>query len=282
MVPKSFFSFLAVCAFSLPLSALAQISLNDVAEARGYGMANMSSAAARGTQALYANPATLAADERFEVEGSGTLDFAKNSYKFFGLGIADSKAGPVAAALSYHLVSTGPTESRSTAHLLSLAIAVPIVKIFHLGISGRQHFVRGAQNANPFNLNAGVGLCLFENVLSLSLSAHNLINTSSIYIPRYFVFSGSGNILGLVATVEMRGNFNDNTSRFTWGGSLEYTLMGMFALRSGYAYDQIQKASILGAGLGFSAPGGGVDLGYRYTFGGAKNNVLALTGHISI
>jgi hypothetical protein len=29
-------------------------------------------------------------------------------------------------------------------------------------------------------------------------------------------------------------------------------------------------------------PGGGVDLGYRYTFGGAKNNVLALTGRISI
>jgi len=282
MVSKSFFSFLAVCALALPLPALAQISLNDVSEARGYGMANMYYAAARGTQSLYANPASLTFDERFEVESSGTLDFAKNSYKFFGIGVADSKAGPVAAALSYHMLSTGPKEARSTAHLLSLGLAMPVAKFFHFGLSGRQHFIRGAQKANPFNLNAGMGLTLLENLLSLSLSAHNLINTSSVHTPRYFVLSGSGNILGLMATVEMRGNFNDKQSRFTWGSSLEYTFLGMLAVRGGYAFDQVQKASILGAGVGFSMPGGGVDLGYRHTFGGAKNNVLALTGRIHI
>jgi opacity protein-like surface antigen len=282
MVSKSFFSLLAVCLASFSLPALAQIPLNDVAEARGYGMANMLFAASRGTLALYANPASLSFDERVEIEGSGTLDFANNSYKFFGIGVADSKAGPVAAALSYHLVSTGPSEARTTAHLLTLAVAVPIAKMFHIGLSGRQHFVRGPQNSNPFNLNAGIGLTLLENVLSLSASAHNLINTSSIDIPRYFVLSGSGNILGLIATAEMRGNFNDNQSRFTWGGSLEYTFLEMLAVRGGYAYDQVQKASILGVGLGFSASGGSVDLGYRYTFGGMKNNVLALTGRIHI
>jgi len=282
MVPKSFFSLFAVCAFALPLAALAQISLNDVGEARGYGMANMYFAAARGTQALYANPATLSFDERFEIEGSGAMDFSKNSYKFFGAGVADSKAGPVAAALSYHMVHTGPEEFRSTAHLLSLAVAVPIAKLFHFGLSGRQHFIRGPKNSHPFNLNAGVGLTLLNNLLAFSLSGHNLIDTSSIHTPRYFVLSGSGNIADFVATVEMRGNFNDKNSRFTWGGSLEYAFLGLLAVRGGYAYDQLQKASILGAGLGFFAPGGRVDLGYRYTFGGAKNNVLALTGCIHL
>ena len=244
-------------------------------------MANMYYAAARGTQALYGNPATLSFDERFEVEGSGTLDFAKNSYKFFGVGIADSKAKPVSAALSYHMVGLGPSEARATAHLLTLAVAVPVAKVFHLGLSGRQHFVRGdGYKANPFNLNAGLGLTLLENLLSLSASAHNLIKTSSVDIPRYFVLSASGKLLGLVATAEMRGNFNDDKSRFTWGGSLEYTFLGMLAMRGGYAFDQLQKASILGAGLGLFAALGSVDLGYRHTFGGAKNNVLALTGHL--
>jgi opacity protein-like surface antigen len=114
------------------------------------------------------------------------------------------------------------------------------------------------------------------------LSAHNLIDTSSVHLPRYFVFSSSGNILGLTATLEMRGNFNDNQSRYTWGGSLEYAFLEMLAVRGGYAYDQIQKASILGAGMGFFVAAGGLDLGYRHTFGGAKNNVLALTGHIAL
>jgi len=283
MLSKSFFSFLAVCTCALPLSALAQVSLNDMAEARGYGMANMLSSAARGTQALYANPASLSFDERFEVESSGTLNFAKNSYKFFGIGIADSKAGPVAAALSYHMVGTGPKDAQSTAHLLSLAIAVPIIaKMFHLGVSGRQHFIRGPQNSNPFNLNAGMGLLLLNNLLAFSLSAHNLMNTSSIELPRYFVLAGSGNIGGFLVTVEKRGHFNNRQSRFTWGSSLEYSFREMFAVRGGYAYDQVQKANILGVGFGFFTPGGSVDLGYRYTLGGARHNVLALTGRFFI
>ncbi|MCL2013221.1 MAG: hypothetical protein FWG75_10605 [Cystobacterineae bacterium] len=281
MVPNSFFSFLAVCVVSLPLSALAQVPLNDVAEARGYGTANMSLAASRGTQALYGNPASLSFDERFEMEASGTLDFAKNSYKFIGLGVADSKAGPVAAGLSYHLVSVGPKEERSTAHLLTLGVAMPFAKVFHLGVSGRQHFVRGPEKSNPFNLNAGIGVTLTE-VLTLSFSGHNLINTSKIHTPRYFVLSACGDILGIKATAEMRGHFNDKKSRFTWGASLEYAFLGMLALRGGYAYDQVQKASILGVGAGFSVPTGGVHLGYRHTFGETKNNVLALTGHMAI
>ncbi|MCL2259347.1 MAG: hypothetical protein FWC18_05945 [Cystobacterineae bacterium] len=281
MVLNSSFSLFAASLLALPLSALAQISLHDVMEARGYGTANMNLAASRGTQGLYGNPAALSFDERFEVEVSGTLDFAKNSYKFLGVGVADSKAGPVAAALSYHFVSTGPSGERSSAHLLTLAVAMPFAKIFHIGISGRQHFVRGPVNSNPFNLNAGIGLTLTD-IMTVSFSGHNLVNSSKIHTPRYFVLSGSGSILGIVATVEMRGNFNEHKSRFTWGGSLEYTFLGMLAVRGGYAYDQVQKANILGVGAGFSAPGGGVDLGYRHTFGGAKNNVLALTGRINI
>ncbi|MCL2626889.1 MAG: hypothetical protein FWD46_08790 [Cystobacterineae bacterium] len=282
MVLKSSFSFLVAClAATLPLSALAQVPLHDVTEARGYGTANMNFAAGRGTQALYGNPAALSFDERFEVEGSGTLDFAKNSYKFFGLGVADSKAGPVAAALSYHLLSIGPSGERTTAHMLTLALAMPFAKVFHIGLSMRQHFVRGPLDSNPFNLNAGIGVTLTD-IITVSLSGHNLIHSSSIDTPRYFVLSASGNILGIVATAEMRGNFDNHKSRFTWGGSLEYTFVGMLAVRGGYAYDQVQKASILGVGMGFSAPGGGVDLGYRHTFGGAQNNVLALTGRVNI
>ncbi|MCL2626125.1 MAG: hypothetical protein FWD46_04840 [Cystobacterineae bacterium] len=286
MLPQPACSLLAVCIASLPLAAFAQVSFPELSDARGYAAAHMSLAVSRGTQALYGNPATLSFDERFEMELSGAMDFTKNSYKFAGLGIANSKLGPVALASSYHLLSLGPPGERSMAHFLTMAVAIPIAEIFHIGLSG-QHLIFGPQDAYLFNLNVGIGINLM-GMFNISLSAHNLFSHSSVNMPRCFALSNALIIPRddhselMRFTLEMRGNVDSHKPGVMLGTSLEYLFIKEMTLRFGYAYDHVQRANLLGVGASYASTYGGVDLGYRYTFNKAHNHVLALTGRLNM
>jgi len=285
------FSLLACCLLFSPLAALAQVSLYDLGDAFSYGTAGMSSAGAFGIQALPANPASLSFEQCFGMEFSSALDFAKNSYKFVNLGIVNSETYPVAIGSSYRLLSVGPSKERSTAHILTLSASVLMGPIFHIGVSARQYFLLGPQNAYPFNFDLGI-LSHWFWIASFSLSAHNLIQHSSIHTPRYFAFSSAFRWSGLrtfdfiTVIAEIHHSLDNDQLLFRLGGSLEYLFSKTLSMRLGYAYEwlplpydrQIQKGHVLGMGLGYTAAFGSVDLGYRHTFGGSHNRVLALTG----
>jgi hypothetical protein len=292
---------IAACASCFASFASAQ-RFYDVADARAYGLANAFSASARGTQALYANPATLSCDERFEASLSGAWNFAEGASQFLGLGISKSGMGAVAAAFGYHLVGVGSWQERSMAHLVMLAVAMSIDETFHIGISGRQHLVFGPQNMYPFNFSLGVGINSITDTLSFFFSVHNLLKTP-VDDPSGFVLSAAlkGNYY-LAATLETGLHFNnDRKVFFALGGSLEVFFSsfsrGLFLARAGCAYDQVLGGAVLGLGVGVSMPnrtnystspttqvkrGGELSLGYRHVFGNPKNHVLALTGAFNL
>ncbi|ATB31506.1 hypothetical protein [Melittangium boletus] len=249
--------------------------LRDLTSARAYGMGAwraLGADAATGT----GNPATIAAFRSYRLEMTGGWDWVGKDASAM-VAIADSATSPLGAGVSYQLITLGKGAARTTAHLNTLALALPLGESLMIGASGRYLLMRGGRQANAVTMDAGL-LLRPSPRLSLGVSAHNLVDTGHAELTRYYS-AHAGVFVGLLTIAgDVRADFTTNAQRtLTYSGGLEYVLGENIPIRAGYTWDGFTRTSQAGVGIGVVTAGGGIDLGYRHDFGGEGGKLLSLT-----
>jgi opacity protein-like surface antigen len=255
--------------------------LRDLTSARGYGMGGAWRALGVGAESGTGNPAAVAAFRTYRIELTGAWDWVGKDASGM-VAVADSTTSALAAGVSYQLVSLGKGTQRATAHLNTVALAVPLADSFMIGVSSRYLLMRGARQANAITGDAGI-LVRPSDFLSIGVSAHNLIATGNPELTRYYsahagVFAGL-----LTVAADVRADFETNhQTTFTYSGGMEFVLGQNIPLRAGYTWDGFTRSSQLGLGIGVLTGGGGFDLAYRHDFGGEKGRLIALTFKVQV
>jgi hypothetical protein len=268
--------------FFLSTAALAQDeaqppSLQDVMAARNYGMGGAYRALGYGAESITGNPAALSLYKRYQLELSGAYD-TRNQWGYGGLAIADSVTNEIAAGAAYQMVTLGNDATRRTAFMTTVASALPLSQLIHLGISIRHQVITGFNETNSVTMAAGIIVHPIDE-LTLSVSGHNLIGVWNSDVPRFFSFAISSLLAGqFTPTFELRADFNDPlVARFAFAGGLEWLAGNAFPLRIGYSNDRIAHTQSIGGGLGYFSEGSGIDFSYRHEIGGTGGRMLALT-----
>ncbi len=255
--------------------------LRDLQSARGYGMGGAWRALGIGAEAGVGNPAALAAFRAYRVEITGAWDWVGQDASGM-VAVADSSTSALAAGVSYQLVSLGKGTERTTAHLNTVALGLPIANSFLLGVSSRYLLMRGARQANAITGDAGI-IFRPSEAISLGVSAHNLINTRNPELTRYYS-AHAGLLAGVLSiAADVRADFETQSrTTLTYSGGLEYIFGQSFPVRAGYTWDGFTRSSQLGVGIGLMTPGGGLDLAYRHDVGGEKGRLVALTFKVQV
>jgi hypothetical protein len=249
--------------------------LDDLMHARNLAMGGAYRSLGYGAESVGGNPAAIAMFKRYQVEASGTWDPVSN-FLVGSAAVADSASSDLATGLSYHVITMGDGETRRTAHVNTLALAVAFGTYVSIGVAARNHIITGYNDTNSITMNAGVVVRPWE-FLSLSVSAHNLIDNFNPDIQRFFSFAVSGMIARIFSPAfELKADFNQPVPRFTVGAGAEFLLADNFPLRAGYSYDGPRDVHAISFGLGFFLEGSGVDIAYKHEING-PGRLLALT-----
>lgn len=268
---------LALCVSTAALAQPAE-DLRDVMSARAYGMGGAYRALGMGTEAVLGNPAAMALYPAYRVEATGGWDVNQKE-GLLGISVLDAATSRLAMGIDYHWVSLGRGGARTSAHLSSLGVGLPLSQVINLGAVARYLRLSGDRRyANSVTVDTGI-LLRPTPAFTLGVSAHNLIDTGNEELTRYY--SGHVGFMSGMLTVagDVRADFETGTdSTFTYNGGVEYIVGQVLPVRAGYTYDGFQKTSQLSTGLGFiTESGGGLDLAYRHDLGGQKGRLLALT-----
>ncbi|WNG39510.1 hypothetical protein F0U61_41955 [Archangium violaceum] len=255
--------------------------LRNLTSARSVGMGGAWRALGVGAEAGTGNPASLAAFRTYRIELTGAWDWVGKDALGM-VAVADSSTSMLAAGVTYQLISLGKGTQRATAHLNTLALAVPLANSLMIGVSTRYLLMRGARQANALTADAGL-LVRPSDAFSIGVSAHNLIGTNNPELTRYYsahagVFAGL-----LTVAADVRADFEtNNRTTFTYSGGLEYVLGQNFPLRAGYTWDGFTRSSQFGVGIGLMTGGGGIDLAYHQDLGGEQGRLVALTFKVQV
>ena len=268
---------LALCVSTAALAQPAE-DLRDITSARAYGMGGAYRALGLGTEAVLGNPAALALYPAYRVEGTGGWDVGQKE-GLLGISVLDAATSRLAMGIDYHWVSLGRGGARSSAHLSSLGVGLPLSQMLVLGAVARYLRLSGqSRYANSVTVDTGLLLRLSPSFVA-GVSAHNLIDTDNEELTRYYS-AHVGVLTGLLTVAaDVRADFTTNDDNtFTYNGGVEYIFGQVLPVRAGYTYDGFQRISQLSTGIGFiTEAGGGLDLAYRHDLGGEKGRLLALT-----
>jgi hypothetical protein len=264
----------------VPVSAPRSEELRDFMSARGYGMGGAWRALGLGAEAGTGNPAALALIRSYRVELTGAWDWAQKDA--FGMLAVSDATNPLAAGVSYQLGSLDAGVQRTTVHLNTLALALPLFEGLLVGVSSRYLLMRGARSADAITGDVGVVVRPSE-FFALGASAHNLLRTPHPELAPYYS-AHLGVLTGMfVLGADVRADFETNEQlTLTYSGGVEVLLGQTFPLRAGYTYDGFTRSSQLGFGLGFLSQGGGLDLSYRHDLGGEQGRLVALTVKVQV
>jgi hypothetical protein len=264
--------------FLLPAFAGAQtrLQLRDLMQARNYAMGGAYRALSFGTEAIAGNPAAMALYPRYQIELGGAWDVAGQN-AVASASVLDSVSGPLAAGVTYQLVTFGQGVLRRTAHFNTLALCLPLLPNVWIGASARHLLMTGAASANAITSDAAVLMRFFDS-LSLSVAAHNWIDTGHEELSPYYSLS-AGWVTGMVAlTADVRGDFGiPGSPLFAIGFGAEYVVGQGIPLRLGYSIDNIAQTKAVSGGIGWMSSGGSVDLAYRHDVDGGFGRLISLS-----
>jgi hypothetical protein len=250
--------------------------LRNQLSARTLGMGGAWRALGVGAESGLGNPASLAALRAYRIELSGGWDWSqKDAYGMAA--IADSVTSPLAAGVTYQVASLNRGPLRTTAHINTLASALPLADSFMVGASVRYALLRGAREANVVTGDAGLLVRPFP-FISLGVSGHNLIQTNIPELSRHYS-AHVGVLLGLLTVAgDVVADFETRERTIlSYNGGLEFLMGQTFPLRAGYSWDGYTHSSKLSMGLGFNTPGGGVDMAYQHGLGSERERLVVLT-----
>lgn len=229
---------------------------------------------ASGSEALFSNPAALAARKRYVVDTffltdrRADLERSAARQDFFGGTAADSATTGVAAGFGY----TRAMKGLETGTLLRLALATQLTRGLSVGLQGNYFDLRGADRIDKnFNLDAGVFLQVSPKV-SVGAAGYNLVNTEHRgVLPRAWA---AGFAVGSDTSLQLVGEYRidvdrargadgsaKSTSRYSLGA--EYLFANAVPVRAGFARDETLDTSWWSVGAGYVTQRFVVDLAFR-------------------
>ena len=223
---------------------------------------------ASGNEAMFLNPAAIAARKRYTVDTfyltdrrpdlgpPGQSDLRRQDY--LGFTVADSATTAVAAGLSYVRVLQGV----NTGNLVRLALAAPLGRGIFLGAQGNYFDLQGSNPvASTLNMDGGL-YWQVTSMVSIGGAAYNFIFTHDREVlPRGYAAGftvGSETSLQVVAdwhldldrVKDANGN-SKSSNRYTVGA--EYLLANSVPVRAGFGVDDISGFMCSGASASQSA-----------------------------
>jgi hypothetical protein len=261
-------------------------------------------ALANGTEALYVNPAALAARKRYVIDGEYFWDQRPglaspgDRAQYYGGAVVDSVSTPLAAGLSYLRAFKGP----QVGNIVQLGLAGPLTDGFYLGFTGKYYSLKGAERmTDVLNMDAGV----FWQVLPLVAvggAVHNLVGSSKDFTTPLLYGAGItvGSDAGLQLTADWRMNTEacfaagapaackkgdptvEKRSASSYGGGLEYLVNRVVPLRAGFLVDDVGKTKWWSAGIGIVTSQAAIDVGYRQSVdrSSARTIMVAVRGFL--
>jgi len=229
--------------------------------------------------AIFYNPAALAARRRFDVAVDGTVarNGSETTATIFSGSVVDSTAGPVTGGFSYSYLKTlGYTTRGAFGGGTDLALAFPIGKSFFVGATATYLDLTGTYSrVNTLNVTTGVFWDVAK-VLSLGAVGYNLINTCHPDITPIAFAAGAA--VGPADVFHVTGDFYrewGTTTRNVWSAGAEAFLFDLLAVRAGWTFDPGRSSQLWAAGLGFHVNGFAMDFAYRQAFGGTSFRVFS-------
>jgi hypothetical protein len=228
---------------------------------------------AGGNEAIFLNPASLAARKRYAVESQWLLERAggSSSGQWFTVSAVDSETSTVAGGFAYTRLLSGP----STGHLAHASVAFPLSSLLFAGVTGKYLSLSGADEASAATLDAGLFLRL-GRMLSLGVTGYDLVDVGhKQQAPRAV---GTGVAIGddrrFHVTGDWRRDFDrrrDSAGRAqasdSFGGGIEYLAGEYFPLRAGILKDDTRGVRYWSAGVGVvTASGAALDFTYRQSW----------------
>ena len=215
---------------------------------RGVGSSN---------EAIYLNPASMAAFQRFGIDMELAYEKPQNLRRM-RITAVDSKTSPMAAGVGYETIDHA--EGLPTLKRTSIAVAYPLGELVYFGSTG--HYIKGSRThgdeETEFELfNADLGLTLnLSDVLQLGMSWHNVMETDERALaPESMGFGVAAGTDVLVGAFDVRLVEDSSGNReTTYHAGAELFLGGAMAVRLGYIN---QPASASGGEGGHVLSGGG-------------------------
>ncbi len=230
--------------------------------------------AATGTEALFLNPASLAARKRYTVDAFYLTDrrpkltAEAQRQDYFGGSVMDSSTTALAAGFAY----ARALEGVETGTVLRLGLAAPVSRGLFLGLQGNYFDMRGVEHVSPtLNVDAGLMYQVTPKV-SIGAAGYNLVHSDHHQVEPQAVAAGFalGSDTSLQVIGEWRMDFDrvrtaDGGAKKTnrYGVGAEYLFDNAVPLRAGFQVDDISKTNWWSAGAGWVSSRLAIDLGYR-------------------
>ena len=263
-------------ALALPLPALAQsfTTLRDISSIRSAGMGNATRAFASSDEALWVNPAGIAATTRFNINASAAFE-PPNGLQLYSIGSIDSQlnsdaAFPMSGGLSYSYYRSGHGEAKRSGSIVLLGLALPLWnQAFTVGVTGKYLYLNGASDTNAATMDVGVILRPIS-LLSIGAVGYNLIDVHSIEARRSWGFGvalGNDNSFRLAFDLKLEPNELDEWKVSYFAGA-EYLFGGVVMPRVGYTYDALRQTHKAGGGVSVFLGVLALEGAYQYIFDG--------------
>ncbi len=260
----------AVAAPAPPLTIPELAGPRTLALQSGIGLAS-------GTEALFKNPAALAARKRYVADTFFLTDRRPDQPKpmrrqdYLGGSVLDSNTTAVAAGLAYVRAITGV----ETGTMLRLGLATAATDKLFLGVQGNYYDLRGPDRiASALNVDAG-GFYQVSKLVSIGATAYNVLSTKHRQVlPRGYgvgFAAGSDTSLQVIGdwradqdqlVVDGSGNVRKKTlNRYSVGA--EYFYGGAVPVRAGFELDDATKQNWWSAGAGYVTAKLALDVSFR-------------------
>lgn len=248
-----------------------------------------------GTEALFLNPAAMAARKRYTVDAFYLTDRRPSlestvpnadvtdarQQDYFGGSVMDSATTPVAAGFGYVRQLNGV----QTGTLLRLGLAAPVTQGLFVGLQGNYFDLSGTERvASTLNLDAGLFYQVTSKV-SIGAAGYNLIHSERhATLPQAFA---AGFAIGSETSFQLTGDWRMDTNRVRnpdgsakstnrYGVGAEYLFANAVPVRAGFQVDDVAGPTLVNGqpvnlsrtkwwsvGAGWVSTRASVDLGYR-------------------
>jgi hypothetical protein len=247
----------------LPPTAADLTGARSAAVAGGRGLVG-------GNEAIFLNPAAIAARKRYSIETQWFLERAgsTNAAQWLTFSAVDSETSAVGGGFAYTRMVNGP----STGNLAHASLAFPLASGLFGGVTGKYLSLSGQDDASVATADLGLFLRL-GRLVSLGVTGYDLIAVGHTQQAPRAVATGLaiGDDRRFHVTADWRRDFNrlhdaeghaKSSDSFGFGG--EYLAGDSFPLRGGFLKDNTRGIRYWCAGAGFvSTSGAALDFTYR-------------------
>ena len=258
---------LLILAFIAPSVATAGIFENH-AGVRSAAMGGAQRAIGSSNEAIYLNPASMAAFRRFGIDMELAYEKPKNLRRM-RITAVDSKTSAMAAGIGYETIDN--IEGLPSLKRTSVALAYPLGQYLFFGSTG--HYITGSrlegEEETPLELfNTDVGITLnLSDILQFGMSWHNVLETDERALsPESMGFGLAGGNEIFVGALDVRLlDDEDGNRQTTYHAGAELFLAGAIPVRLGYTQkpeeaDPTKSEHFISGGLAYVTKTGALGL----------------------